>query len=180
MGVIAGANTMTEHADIQTPGVKLGEKPPRVSEGIERFFAALVMGTLCVITFANVVVRYLTNFSFAFTEEYSVALMVILTLIGTAAAFAGDRHIRLTFLTEKLPLPARRRLEYFILAVSLGIFLAIAVLGFRLARDHYRFEEMTPGLGNPLWIYTIWLPLLSSAVCLRIIGRFIRVARSGR
>ena len=50
------------------------------------------MALIALITLANVVVRYLTAYSFAFTEEVSVALLVALALLGSAAAFgAGPR-----------------------------------------------------------------------------------------
>jgi TRAP-type transport system small permease protein len=31
--------------------------------------------------------------------------------------------------------------------------------------------ETSPGLGYPAWIYTVWLPLLSVAIILRVLGR---------
>ena len=43
---------------------------------IERFLMAASMGVLCLLTMANVLVRYFTDISFAFTEEISVVLMV--------------------------------------------------------------------------------------------------------
>ena len=70
---------------------------------IERALAAGCMALLCIITFANVVVRYLSNVSFAFTEEFSVFLMLVLTLLGSAVAFAEGRHIRITLLVDLLP-----------------------------------------------------------------------------
>jgi TRAP-type C4-dicarboxylate transport system permease small subunit len=166
-----------DHADLPAPGIKLGEGPPRVSESIERFLAATVMAALCLITFANVVVRYLTDRSFAFTEEYSVVLMVVLTLLGAAAAFAGDRHIRLTFLVERLPRSVQRRVELGVLLASFVMFALLAVLGTRLAWDEYRYEVTSSGLGNPQWIYTGVLPVLSLVACLRIVGRLVRVLR---
>ena len=76
------------------------EDQPRVPVKIEEACAALAMALICIITFANVLVRYFTNVSFAFTEEFSIFLMVVLTLFGAAAAFARDRHIRMTFFVE--------------------------------------------------------------------------------
>ena len=58
---------------------------------IEEAVAAAVMALLGLITLANVVVRYLTNYSFAFTEEYSIALMVVVALLGTSIATARNR-----------------------------------------------------------------------------------------
>jgi TRAP-type transport system small permease protein len=169
---------MTDHADIQAPGLKLGEKPPAVPESIERVAGAAIMALLCLITFANVVVRYFTNISFAFTEELSVALMVVVALVGTSAAFAGDRHIRLTFLIERQPLAKQRVLEVVLLACCLGLFALLAWLSARYVWDEYRFEVMSPGLGVPQWRYTIALPVCAVLICLRILGRMIRVSRT--
>jgi TRAP-type C4-dicarboxylate transport system permease small subunit len=171
---------MSDHADIPTPGLKLGEKPPRVPDSIEGFIAAMVMALLCIITFGNVVVRYFTNISFAFTEEYSVALMVVMALFGTAAAFAGDRHIRLTFLIERMQLATQRRVEYFVLMLSFAMFALICWYGAWYAWDEYRFEALSPGLGIPQWYYSVTLPLVSVVILLRIAGRLVRVWRSAR
>ena len=169
---------MSENADSQPPGLDLGEAPPRVPDRIEGYLAAAGMADLCLITFANVVVRYLTDVSFAFTEEYSVALMVVVALLGSASAFAGDRHIRMTFFVEKLGRETRRRVELVVYAICLAMFAAIAWYGARLTWDEYRFEVLSPGLGVPQWLYTVALPALSALICLRIAGRMLRVARS--
>lgn len=171
---------MSDHADIPTPGLKLGEGPPRIPDSIEGFIAAMVMALLCIITFGNVVVRYFTNISFAFTEEYSVALMVVMALFGTAAAFAGDRHIRLTFLIERLPLATQRRIEYLVLVLSFGMFVLICWYGAWYAWDEYRFDALSAGLGVPQWRYSVMLPFVSLVILLRIAGRFVRVLRSAR
>lgn len=161
-----------------SPGLKLGEPPPRVPATLEGAIAAAIMAALALITLANVLARWFTNISIAFTEEYSVTLMVILTLVGSAAAFAADRHIRLTFLTEKLPTRLARLLEQVVLASALFVFGAIAWLGAFYVWDEYRFEVLSPGLGVPQWLYTVWLPLLAALICLRILGRMLRVARA--
>jgi len=170
---------MTEHADIQAPGLKLGEAPPRIPVTIEGAIGAAIMGVLALITFANVVVRYFTNVSFAFTEEYSVALMVVMAFFGAAAAFGTDRHIRMTFFTEKLAPRIARRIEIFVLMTCLFVFGAIGWLGALYTWDEYRFEVLSPGLGVPSWYYTVWMPVASVLICLRIMGRTMRVIRVG-
>jgi hypothetical protein len=52
------------------------------------------------ITFANVLVRYFTNSSFAWTEEFSVFLMIVLALVAGSAAVARDQHIRIEYFAE--------------------------------------------------------------------------------
>ena len=63
---------------------------------------------------------------------------------------------------------------------SLGQVMKKYTLGGKVVWDEYRFEVTSPGLGEPQWIYTLALPLLSAAVVGRAIGHGIRVWRSSR
>jgi TRAP-type C4-dicarboxylate transport system permease small subunit len=145
---------------------------------LERALAAMAMAALCAITFANVVARYLTAYSFAFTEEYSIFLMVVMTLLGTSAAIVTDRHIRITILVEKLaPGPRRRIAGVVCWGVAAVMFALLTWYGGRLAYDNWRFEETSPGLGVPVWMYTIWLPILSAVITGRALMRTAACAR---
>ena len=86
---------MDEHPQDKADGDPLDR--PRVSVRLEEAAAAVAMALICLITFANVVVRYLTDASFAFTEEFSVFLLVVLTLVGAAGAFVRNRNIRVDY-----------------------------------------------------------------------------------
>jgi TRAP-type C4-dicarboxylate transport system permease small subunit len=153
------------------------EEAPRVPVRIEEFFAALAMALICCITFANVLVRYFTDVSFAFTEEFSIFLMVVLTFFGAAAAFAHNSHIRMTFVTDRLPVRLARLLEYVVLVLGALMFAIMAWYGTFLFWDDWQFDTTSPGIGIAQWIYTIWLPLLSAVIFLRIVGRLIRFSR---
>ncbi len=156
------------------------EPETRVPLSIERVAAALAMAALCAITLGNVLARYLTNYSFAFTEEYSIALMVVVTMLGAGIATAADRQIRITFFVNLLPAPWRRAAEVVSTAAVIGMFTLLIVLGARMVWDEYRFEVTSPGLGEPQWIYTIALPLLSLAVVGRAVGHLVRVLKARR
>ena len=136
---------------------------------IERALAATCMALLCIITFANVLVRYLSNASFAFTEEFSVALMLILTLLGSVSAFAEGKHIRITLLVDKLPKIGQRACSALEWLANVALFALLAGFGARMALDDFDFEVTSPGLGLPQWLYTIWLPLLSALIVVRLI-----------
>jgi TRAP-type transport system small permease protein len=143
----------------------------------EEVAIAAGMAAIALITAANVVVRYLTNISFAFTEEYSVVLMVIVTVLGTSLAMAGGRHIKIEYFTGLLSARGQRIAEIVAMALVIVCFGIIAVYGAYLTWDEYRFESLTPGLGHPQWLHTGWLPLLSLFVIARAAGRAIRMAR---
>lgn len=150
---------------------------PRVPVKWEQAGAALAMALICLITFANVITRYLSNYSFAFTEEFSIFLMVVMTFLGASAAFGLDRHIRMTFLTERLPPRWARRAEVVVTLLALALFGTLAGYGFRLTWDDWRFGTTSPGMGLPQWIYSVWLPVLSALIELRLVGHLLRAWR---
>jgi len=153
------------------------EPEPRLPVKFEEFFAALAMALVCCITFANVLVRYFTDISFAFTEEFSIFLMVVLTFFGTSAAFVRNSHIRMSFVVERLPRRFARKIEIVVLALAALMFAVLVWYGALLFWDDWQFDTTTPGIGIAQWLYTLWLPLLSALIFCRIIGRLIRYSR---
>ncbi|MCC6209958.1 MAG: TRAP transporter small permease [Burkholderiales bacterium] len=137
------------------------------------------MAALCLITLANVVVRYLTDESFAWTEEFSVFLLVLTTMAGAAAAALRDSHVRIEFLLVASDGRRRRGLALFGAVLSACFFLALAVLTGRMAWDDFRYAEISMGLGIPRWWYTGWVPVLSLVIAGRVLG-FLRAMRRGQ
>lgn len=133
----------------------------------EDWIAVLAMGLLCLITFANVLVRYFSDQSFAWTEEFSVFLLVVMTLAGAAAAAARDNHVRIEYFLQGGS-PARRRfLSIAGALVTTLFFLFLGALTGDMVWDDYRYNETSSGLGVPRWWYTVWVPILSLAIAYR-------------
>ncbi|MGE3293359.1 MAG: TRAP transporter small permease [Geminicoccaceae bacterium] len=153
------------------------DPPVRVPLVLEDALSALGMLLLVVITFGNVVVRYLTAYSFAWTEEISIAVMVIITLAAASAAVARDRHIRIDYLVETAPAARRRRLLMFGAAVVCVFFTILTVLSGRVVWDDLQYGETSPGIGVPIWWYSMWTPLLSLAIAGRALGVLLRTRR---
>ena len=153
------------------------EEGLRVPLQIEDWLTVIVMALLALITFANVVVRYLTDQSFAWTEEFSVFLMIVLALVAGSASVARNRQIRIEFFADSGP-PARQRAlaRFGALMVAL-LFVLMAVLSSRIVWDQVQYEETSPGIGVPMWWYTIWLPVMSVAIAGRALGLFLRRGR---
>ena len=150
------------------------DEPTRVPLKIEDWLTVLVMSALALITFANVIARYFTNQSFAWTEEFSVFLMIVLALVGSSAAVARDRHIRIEYFSESGSMARRKKLSRLGAVLVALLFTLIGVLSIRLVWDDYRFGETSPGIGIPQWWYSIWLPVISIGIALRAVGLFIR------
>src|SRR5271169_5390596 len=117
----------------------------------EDWIAVLSMAGLCVITMANVVVRYLSDESVAWTEELSVFLLILTTMAGTAAAALRDSHIRIEFFLASGSTSRRRLLALFCALVTSVFFLVLAALTGRMAWDDFHYDEISMGLGVPRW-----------------------------
>lgn len=151
--------------------VSPGQPPRRLLP--EDRIGALLMALLALITFANVVVRYLTDQSFAWTEELSVVLMVLLAMVAASAAIVRNSHVRIEALVDSAPPTRKRALESLSAVASVVAWLLIAGLGARMAWDDYRYDVTTPGIGLPQWWYTVWLPLLALLLAARSMQRLV-------
>ncbi|MBV8247178.1 MAG: TRAP transporter small permease [Comamonas sp.] len=146
---------------------------------LEDWLTVIIMAALALITFANVLVRYFTDSSFAWTEEISVFLMILLALVAGSAAVARDQHIRIEFFSDSGSAARRKALARFGSLMVALLFALIAVLSVRVVWDDFRFEETSPGIGIPQWWYSIWLPVVSALITARALALFIRQGRPG-
>ncbi|MCB8747140.1 TRAP transporter small permease [Rhodoferax sp. U2-2l] len=150
------------------------EEKTRVTLKIEDWLTVIVMALLALVTFSNVLVRYFTNESFAWTEEFSVFLMIVLALVAGSASVARNRQIRIEYFADSGPLSRQKALARFGALMMALLFALIAVLSVRTVYDDFQYGETSPGIGVPQWWYTMWLPILSCAISLRALGLFIR------
>ena len=165
------------HLPIEVPDPAAQDEVTVIPLKIEDWLTVIVMGLLALITFGNVLVRYFTNQSFAWTEEFSVFLMIVLALVAGSASVARNRQIRIEYFADRgSPERQRARARFGALMVFV-LFALIAVLSARVVWDDYRFGETSPGIGVPQWWYTVWLPVMSVAIAGRAMGLFIRRGR---
>ncbi|MBB3329405.1 TRAP-type C4-dicarboxylate transport system permease small subunit [Halomonas campaniensis] len=133
----------------------------------ERWLASLALVIIALISLGNVVTRYITGGSLAFTEEFSVFLLVVLTFAGAAVALRRNGHIRVGLLERALPSAPRKALILFQWGCGMAVLGLITWFGGKLAWQEYQWESLSPGLGLPQWWYIVWLPLLSAAMMIR-------------
>jgi TRAP-type C4-dicarboxylate transport system permease small subunit len=94
-----------------------------------------------------------------------------MTFVGASAAFAANEHIRITFFLKRMPPGLRRLCEIVTLLATTAMFALIVYYGGKVTWAEWTWGETSPGLGYPAWIYTVWLPLLSVVIILRVLGR---------
>ena len=135
---------------------------------IEEWLGVACMVVLTLITLGNVLTRYLTDESFAWTEEISVFLIVVMTLAGAASVAGRDGHIRIEFFYDRGSAARRRVLR----AARRGRRrcssspCSRSCSAITLA-DEVRWAETSMGLGVPRWWFTAAIPPLCVAIALR-------------
>lgn len=134
---------------------------------IEELVGVACMAALALITLGNVVTRYLTDQSFAWTEEISVFLIVVMTLAGAAGVAGRDRHIRIEYFYDAGSPRRQRLLRVLAAAATVLVFTALAVLFAATVAGEVRWAETSMGLGVPRWWFTFPVPLLCLALAAR-------------
>jgi TRAP-type transport system small permease protein len=141
----------------------------RLPVAMEEGLAVASMALLVVITLLNVLTRYFTDESYAWTEEISIFLMTIMTLAGAASAASRDQHIRIEFFYESGSATRQRRLKITASCMTAMLFMILAALFCRTLFDEVKYAETSMGLGVPRWWYTAAVPVLCVLIALRAV-----------
>ena len=96
---------------------------------IETVLVVILFPTLVVVTFLQVVFRYVFNHPLPWTEELAINLFVWVTFIGTSIALAKKGHYGLELLKDRLPPMPRMLAEVVSWSVSVAFLLIVAVYG---------------------------------------------------
>ena len=137
----------------------------------EEVIGAILLALMASIAFINVLVRYCSSFSFAWSEELTTNFFVWLVLLGTACAFRDGSHLGVSLFYNKLPKVLR--VPSYLLSVILCItfFAILAWTGYIEILDEIELERVSDSLELPYWIYTMALPVFSVLIIFRILQR---------
>jgi len=147
---------------------------------VEDHLGSVLLGLLLLITLINVAVRYFTAQSFAWTEEISCFLMLMLALASSAGAIVRHAHIRVEYFSEKGSAQRQHRLALLAALSNTLFFALLGVLSSQLAWDEFRYEETSPAIGIPKWWYSVWLPVFCAILCARSVERVKLLWRRGQ
>jgi TRAP-type C4-dicarboxylate transport system permease small subunit len=153
------------------------KKSSWVPARFEEVLCAILFAVMAVITFINIISRYLLKYSFAFTDELVVSFFVWLTLLGTSIAFREQSHLGFSFLVDRLPQKVQRILLW--LSAGLGAALFIFLIYFAMGQigEEISLGITSSGIGVPQWWYTIGVPVFSALIVLRVFQGAYRASR---
>ncbi|WP_210604087.1 TRAP transporter small permease [Brevibacterium oceani] len=138
-----------------------------------RFFEDwVVIGSFAVIvivTFVNVLSRYIFKASLAFSEELTINFLVVMTMMGAVVGIRLGAHLGFTYLVEN----AKGQVRWIMLitgTVLIVLFLAVLLIwGGEMTIAQAIRGRATPSLGIPQWLFTLSIPLAGLLGILRSI-----------
>jgi TRAP-type C4-dicarboxylate transport system permease small subunit len=93
----------------------------RRAENLFGVAASAILFAMMVLTFVDVVLRYLFNRPIASAFELTELMLVVLIFAGLPLVSWADEHVTMDFIDRLLPSGARRRLERAVHVVSAAI-----------------------------------------------------------
>jgi TRAP-type C4-dicarboxylate transport system permease small subunit len=141
---------------------------------LERGFVAanqwaiiLMMGTMALLVFVNVVTRYVFNFSIIWVEELTQYQMIWITYLGAGLALREGRHVAVEVFQDRLPPRLRRHARTLVGLAMLAFLVTLAVLGFRIAQ--FTWNQETPVLNIPTGIPYLGVPIGALVMALHLV-----------
>lgn len=127
--------------------------------------AAIFLAAMALISFVNILGRYLFHYSLAFTEEITINLFVWMTIIGTGIAFEQGAHMGMTSFYNLFPHQLKRTIAIGGAFLSSALFITIDILLIQtIYQEMTLFRATSPSLGIPVWIYYAGAVACSPAV----------------
>lgn len=147
----------------------------RVNEILVSVFETFCAGFLFLIaglTIAQVIMRYVFNYPFTWSEELAIAAFIYLGFIGIGVAYAQGRHLYVDALVVILPKSIRKVIEGIALGLSAIFLLVVIVQMIKLIIVTSKVGINTPALQLPKAIIYVSLPIGCLLFLIQVVRKF--------
>lgn len=137
----------------------------------------ILTSLMVIITFSQVISRYIFDSSIQWAEEFARFSMVWLTFLGAALVVKERGHTRIDFFVRKL---FRNKFKYVnvLLNLIISIFL-IALTAYSVPIIKAALKDVTPGLGIPYGYVFFALPFGAILMIIYLIQDGIKWLKAG-
>ena len=143
--------------------------------GVEKVVMSVLLVFVTVITFANVVVRKLSDSQFAWTEELVINLFVLLIMLGCGLCAREGSLISLSLVFDRLKVGGKKVFVTIITVVNTAFWILLLKTGMEKVITQMANGKHTFSLGWPEWVFSVFLPIGCVFLILHTIEFFIDV-----
>jgi len=126
---------------------------------IEAFLLAGGVLLMAANTIANVVGRFVFQYSLFFSEELNRIIIILITFAGVGYAARHGRHIRMSAIYDTLPAKARKVLMVIIAIVTSLAMFALCYFSISYIGKVMSSGRVLPALQIPVWWIFVWVPV---------------------
>lgn len=140
-----------------------------VLRNADKLICVAIFVAMTGLGFANVVVRYLTDYSFAASEELLTNGFLLLTVFGAAVAARSGDHLAVTIVYDHVG-PGLRKLLLLVAGALAIVLLASSVwFSWQLFSNQLTSGVRSYALQVPAWYYSAALPFGFALVLVRYV-----------
>ena len=126
---------------------------------LEKIVTSVILVFVTILTFANVWVRYLTTSQFAWSEELTINLFVLLIMMGCGLSARDGSLISLSLVFDRLGVMGKKIFVAIITVANCAFCAIIFKTGIDKVITQMANGKKTPSLLLPEWMFTIFLPI---------------------
>jgi TRAP-type C4-dicarboxylate transport system permease small subunit len=124
---------------------------------------SILLGSMVIIVFSNVVARYYLSASLAWSEELARFMLIWLVFLGSVLAYVNNEHLGLDLLVKKMP---PRLAQATTVVADILVLYALWLLlkgGYMMTLDSWDWEA--PATYIPFGYVYIVVPLAGAIMC---------------
>jgi len=144
---------------------------------LEEGLVALLMAAMTLLTFVQVVARYVFNYSFVWALELNGVMFAWLIFIGMSYGVRVGAHIGIDAVVKQLGLRAARVVGMGAAALCIVYAVIVMIGGWRYVSKMHEVGILMQDLPVPQWLPRIVLPLGFALLAFRFLQAFVQLAR---
>jgi len=147
----------------------------RIVHGIRRgvqLFVIVAFVYMCVAVFAQVLGRYIFNYSIDWAVETATWAQIWIVLLGSGLAMRRGMHVSIDVLAQMFPLQVARVASVAIVIACVW-FLGVVFYGSLPLIEVGSFQT-SPALQFPMWVIYLGLPIGASYFALEVVAALFR------
>ncbi len=129
----------------------------KVNSSLE-LFASILLAIMLVIVTADVFCRYVLKFSFRWTEEISLILLIWFCFITMSIGVKNHLHLRIEMFIRKFPDSVKLVLMKISEVLTLTVSVLLAIFGWKLVNSSMR--STLPATGFPTGVLYFIIPII--------------------
>jgi len=136
-------------------------------------FSTTIMALMSILVVLTVILRYVFNIAYAWSEELIVLLFIATTYFGSILCVRDKEHIDIPFLREMMPDTLGFIMDIFVSLVNIAVQVSLMIISFEWIRK--TGSSMTPGLHiQYYYVYAIF-PISLGSMAIYTIRRIVNL-----